>query len=187
MEAAISLRNGVKAAYSEAARRPVEKHPFPVGREFAESVGYPADWLDELPPGPAEVFAGVSNVGMRAPVAPGMTVMDLGCGGGLDSHVLLRRMGGAGRIFGIDFSEDMLRRTSGIPAISAAGEGLPLRDCSLDLAVVNGIFNLNPFRDRIFKELARVLRPGGRVFGAELVLNRELPVTFRAGEANWFS
>lgn len=183
-ETSQELREGVKEAYSAAAESPEGRHPFPVGREFAESVGYTGEWLELAG---AAVFAGVSNVGVTAPVEPGMTVLDVGCGAGLDSAVMARRMGGHGRVLGLDFSEEMLRKAAGTARVKAGAESMPLRESSVDLAVVNGIFNLNPFRTEIFRELARVVKPGGRVYGAELVLKGELSVTFQAGRANWFS
>jgi ubiquinone/menaquinone biosynthesis C-methylase UbiE len=71
--------------------------------------------------------------------------------------------------------------------VRSAAENLPVADATVDSVLVNGIFNLNPFRDEIFRELARIVKPGGSVFGAELVLQAPLPETSRAGAANWFS
>ena len=71
--------------------------------------------------------------------------------------------------------------------LRSAAERLPLADAGVDQVLVNGIFNLNPFRDEIFGELARIVKPGGSVFGAELVLQAPLPEKARAGAANWFS
>lgn len=184
---AAELREAVREAYSSAARRPESAHPFPVGRAFAESVGYPSPLLDQFPDSVTECFAGVSNVGVAAPVDVGMTVLDLGCGAGLDCLAVRSRLGSGVRLVGVDFSADMLRRARGVDTVQASAESLPLASGSLDLAMVNGIFNLSPFRADVFRELARVVKPGGRIYGAELILRAELPVTFRAGRANWFS
>jgi hypothetical protein len=78
------LRDKVRIAYSAAAEKPQEKHAFPVGRGFAESLGYPADLLDHLPAIASEAFAGVSNVSVSAEIPSGATILDLGCGAGLD-------------------------------------------------------------------------------------------------------
>lgn len=181
------LRTAVRDAYSDAARSPEGRHPFPVGRAFAESVGYGPALLQQIPDEVTSRFAGVSNVGAAAPVEPGMTVLDLGCGAGLDCMVVRSRCGPGLRLIGVDFSAEMLRHARGVNVVQASAEMLPLEDGGVDLAMVNGIFNLNPFRQEVFRELARVVKPGGRVFGAELILRAELPVTFRAGLANWFS
>jgi 2-polyprenyl-3-methyl-5-hydroxy-6-metoxy-1,4-benzoquinol methylase len=90
------LRRRVRDAYSAAAVRPGDNHAFPVGRGFAESLGYPAGLLDTLPPVCVEAFAGVSNVAVSADIPPGSRVLDVGCGAGLDSFIAARRAGPAG-------------------------------------------------------------------------------------------
>ena len=98
------LRDGVLSAYSAAAERPRDEHPFPVGRVFAASLGYPQNMLDDLPSVSADAFSGVSNVAIFADVPPSATVLDLGCGAGLDSLIAARRVGPHGRVIGMDFS-----------------------------------------------------------------------------------
>ncbi len=186
----------MRVAYSRAASNPDEKHPFPVGEEFALSVGYPREFLDTMPHTAIGGFAGVSNVSVFATLPAGATVIDLGCGSGLDSLIAAQRVGAEGRVVGIDFSEAMLNRASSslrelglanMMFLRSGAEQLPLADASVDRALVNGIFNLNPYRDEIFRELARIVKPGGCVFGAELVLQAPLPEASQAGAANWFS
>lgn len=195
MDRANTLREGVRLAYSAAAERPRDKHPFPVGREFAVSLGYPEELLTHLPPLCVEAFSGVSNVSVFAEIPVGATVLDLGCGAGLDSLIAAERTGSKGRVIGIDFSEAMLGRAR--RAAQEAGvynaefrladaESLPLGERSADVALVNGIFNLNPARDSILRELARVVRPEGTVYAAELILKEPLLPEERADEANWF-
>lgn len=190
------LRESVRTAYSAAADAPHAQHPFPVGAAFASDLGYPRELLRRLPDEAVDAFAGVSNVSMHAPLREGLVVIDLGCGAGLDSLIAAERVGRTGRVVGIDFSAGMLDRAqrsakrSGhrqIAFVRASAEQLPLRDSSVDVALVNGIFNLNPFRDQIFRELGRVVRVGGHVSGAELVLGSTLPEHLQSGSANWFS
>ena len=165
-----SLLLAVRGAYSHVAEDPEGEHPFPVGREFAESLGYPSELLNSLPPIAVDAFSGVLNLSLAAEVDEGSTVLDLGCGAGLDSLVLGRRVGTTGRVMGIDFSESMIKRAqkslessgASVGFVRAAAESLPLATESIDSALVNGIFNLNPHREALFEELARVLRPGGR-------------------------
>ena len=191
-----TLRDSVRVAYSRAASNPGEKHPFPVGEEFALGLGYPREILDTIPRTAIEGFAGVSNVSVFAALSGGGTVVDLGCGSGLDSLIAAQRVGAEGRVAGIDFSEAMLDRANSslrelgwanVMFLRSAAERLPLADACADKVLVNGIFNLNPFRDEIFGELARIVKPRGSVFGAELVLQAPLPESARAGAANWFS
>ncbi len=201
----IRLRDGVRRAYSAAARQPGDDHPFPVGRSFAESLGYPRELLDEMPLLAVDAFAGVSNVSVSADVSGGAVVLDLGCGAGLDSLIAARRAGPCGRVIGVDFSSATLDRAR--RAASEAGidnvvfcrgdaERLPMEDGGVDVALVNGIFNLNPARGAIFRELGRVVRPGGEAYTAELILRRpRRPLRkllrewlgVRENEADWFA
>jgi arsenite methyltransferase len=192
---ASSIRAGVHNAYSAAAERPSEPHPFPVGRRFAESIGYSAELLRSLPGDCVDRFAGVSNISLVAEIAPGATVLDLGCGAGLDSLIASRRVGPAGRVAAMDFSQAMLEHarrgaraagTENVVFCRADAEGLPLPAASIDVALVNGIFNLNPARECIFHELARVVRKGGTVYSAELILSAPLPPE-QQNAANWFA
>ena len=190
------LRDGVRRAYSEVAENPQAEHPFPVGRQFAESLGYPLDVLTDLPPVVIDAFAGVSNVAIFADIPPGVTVLDLGCGAGLDSLLAIRRAGPTGRVIGIDFSETMLGRArqaaaqigiNNVEFHQADAEELPFDDASFDIALINGIFNLNPVRDHIFRELGRVVRPNGAVYAAELILREPLPPEMQTSDTDWFA
>jgi SAM-dependent methyltransferase len=190
------IRAGVQRAYSAAAENPQAEHPFPVGRLFAESLGYSPEVLVGIPAAALEAFAGVSNVAVFADIPPGATVLDLGCGAGLDSLIAARQVGPTGQVIGLDFSPAMLRRArqaaieAGVTQVAFRqneAEALDLDDASVDLALVNGIFNLNPTRERIFHELARVVRPGGVVYAAELILREPLPPEVQASETNWFA
>jgi len=190
------LRAKVNGAYSAAATRPEQKHPFPIGRELAENLEYPSEVLDDVPYPSVEAFAGVSNVSLFAELPVGATVLDLGCGAGMDSIIAARRVGPTGRVTGIDFSEAMLARARAAKELvnlpylqfqQGDAEYLPLADESVDVALVNGIFNLNPKRKEIFSELVRVLRPQGRAYVAELILTRPLPEGDHASESNWFA
>lgn len=196
MLATEGLRHAVRDAYSAAADRPGDQHPFPVGRRFAESLGYPAELLNSLPAVAVEAFAGVSNVALFAEVDQGCTVLDLGCGAGLDSLIAARRAGPEGRVIGVDYSPAMLARTrraaleadaKNLELRLAEAQRLPLADAAVDVALVNGLFNLNRAREAIFGELARVVRPGGSVFAAELILVEPLPDEVRSCPTNWFA
>ena len=190
------LRDGVRRAYSAAAERPQDKHPFPVGRSFAESLGYPQDLLAALPPASLDAFSGVSNVAVFARIPAGAVVLDLGCGAGLDSLIAAQRVGPQGRVIGVDFSDAMLARARqaavelgvrNVEFYQADAEKLPIEDGLIDVALANGIFNLNPEREAIFDELARVVREGGAVYAAELILTEPLSPEVQASETNWFA
>jgi len=190
------LRDGVRRAYSAAAERPQDNHPFPVGRSFAESLGYPQDLLAALPCTSVDAFSGVSNVAVFARIPTGAVVLDLGCGAGLDSLIAAQRVGPQGRVIGVDFSDAMLARARqaavelavrNVEFYQADAEKLPIEDGLIDVALANGIFNLNPEREAIFGELARAVRQGGVVFAAELILQEPLPPDVKNNETNWFA
>lgn len=198
------VRSQVSQAYSAAAVQPEAKHPFPVGRQFAVSIGYPHELLLNVPADAVEAFCGVSNVSIFSKIPEGATVLDLGCGAGLDTLIAAKRAGPTGKVIAVDFSETMLERARKAAKLGAANvkfhradaESLPIEDASVDVALVNGIFNLNPARPSIFDELARVVRPGGAVYASEIVI-RDLPWvikpairliwSFRRNRSNWFA
>lgn len=190
------LREEVRNAYSTPARRPEEKHAFPVGRAFAESVSCAAELLDRLPAIASDGFAGVSNASLYADIPLGATVLDLGCGAGPDTLIAARRAASLGKVIALDYGAAMLDRARQAVAESgernvevreADAEHLLLADGQIDVAIVNGILNLNPSRGTIFRELARVISPGGTVFAAELIISSPLPPESRTSEADWFA
>jgi arsenite methyltransferase len=196
MQQEAEVRHKVRDAYSAAAVCPIETHAFPVGRQFAESLEYPAALLANLPAACVEAFAGVSNVSMFAEIPKGSVGLDLGCGAGLDSLIAADRTGSQGCVVGVDFSASMLSRArrsaleAGIGNVvfcQADAEKLPLRDESVTVVLVNGIFNLNVARQSIFRELGRVVRRGGAVYAAELILKQALPAEEQTSESNWFA
>ena len=190
------LLDKVREAYSEAADSPGDSHPFPLGFDFAMSIGYPEDLLRSLPRSSVDRFTGVSNVSVFAKIPAGSTVLDFGCGGGTDALIAAAKTGHTGRVYGVDFSPSMLSharagaaeaRAVNVDFREAEGQRIPFADGTFDVALVNGIFNLNPNRYGLFQELARVIRPGGALYGAEIVLREPMDKDEKAGLANWFS
>lgn len=190
-----AVRAAVRDRYSQVATTPTAEFTFPVGRAFAEAVGYPPDVLASLPPAAAAAFAGVACPVTHAELTPGETVLDLGCGGGLDSLYAGRCVGPRGRVIGVDFAPAMVARAqqslvdAGVPWVEARlgdGSRLPLPDAGVDAALVNGIFNLNPDKQELLTEVYRVLKPGGRLVAAEIILTAPLPPEEGHSLDDWF-
>jgi SAM-dependent methyltransferase len=189
------IQAAVAERYGQVAMLPGQKFNFPVGRKFAESVGYDPALLDRLPPGMWESFTGAGNPQPFVDAQPGESVLDLGCGAGLDLHLYAQKVGTAGRLIGLDLSQPMLDKAqrnlasvgiSNVEWLRAPADAIPLPDSSVDLVTANGIYNLSPDKDAVMREVARVLRPGGRTIFAEIVLQSELPHEIRRDIADWF-
>lgn len=193
MEPDVDLREQVHKVYDQVAIDPGAKHPFRVGRELAGRAEYPQEWLSTVPAASVDSFAGVACLPFVAEVPPDAALLDLGCGGGLDSLLMARKVRS---VVGIDFSAEMLARAQQSADAMAVGnvefrlgdaERIPAEPSAFDAALVNGIFNLNPARAEIFAELARVIKPGGVLWAAELILKGPLPPDVKPSREDWFS
>lgn len=189
------IKCAVAERYGQVASTPGQKFNFPVGRKFAESVGYPPELLDRLPAGMWESFTGAGNPQAFVDAKPGETLLDLGCGAGLDLYLYAQKIGPAGKLFGLDLAQPMLDKArnnlaavgiSNVEWLNAPADKIPLRDNSIDVATANGIYNLSPDKDAVMREVARVLKPGGRTIFAEIVLKSELPQEVRREIDDWF-
>jgi len=189
------IKAAVAARYGQVAAAPEGKFNFPVGRQFAESVGYVPAVLDRLPRSMWESFTGAGNPQPYVDAQPGETVLDLGCGAGLDLCLYAEKVGPAGKLYGLDLSKPMLDKARdnlrqvgirNVEWLHAAADAIPLSDGSVDLVTANGIFNLSPDKDAVMREVVRVLRPGGRTIFAEIVLTSELPADDRREINDWF-
>ena len=189
------IKRAVAEKYSEVARTPGGKFNFPVGRKFAESVGYQAEMLDELPATIWESFTGAGNPQPCVEPQPGETVLDLGCGAGLDLFLYAKAVGKGGKLYGLDMSQAMIDKArknleSGgirnVEFLNVSADTIPLPGASVDLVTANGIYNLSPDKDAVMREVYRVLKDGGRTVFAEIVLKSPLPEKARNNIDDWF-
>lgn len=180
-----TLRREIEAVYSRVATSPSEDFHFHRGPDYAASrLGYDAAELASLPPEVTASFAGVGNPHAIADLPEGTTVVDIGCGAGTDLLLAARRVGPAGRAIGIDMTEAMLTRAAAGARLAGltnveVHEGdatrLPLADASVDVVISNGVLNLVPDKPSAVAEMARVLKPGGRVQLADILIAETLP------------
>lgn len=179
-----ALRSEIAAVYSRVATSPDEPFHFHRGPQYAaERLGYVAADLASLPADVTASFAGVGNPHSIAPIPEGVAVVDIGCGAGTDLLLAARRVGPAGHAIGIDMTEAMRSRAAaGARAAGLANvevrEGdatrLPVDDHSVDVVISNGVLNLVPDKRAAIAEIARVLKPGGRVQIADILIAESL-------------
>lgn len=179
------LRNSVHLIYARVALDPSSVFSFHRGADYAcRCLGYDRDALISLPVEVTSCFAGVGNPLRAGPLRPGEIVADLGCGSGTDLLLAARAVGPAGRAIGIDINESMRERAErgarrgGYAQVRIRYGDLvdiPLRDRSVDVVQCNSVLYLVPQKDRAIAEIARILRPGGRLHLADVVVDLEFP------------
>lgn len=156
---------------------------------------YEPDELALVPGRAVRRALGVANHLRYAGIQPGQSILDIGCGGGIDTILAARHTGPSGRVIALDFLPEMLKRTAA--AVAEAGlrnvhliegemEAIPLPEASVDVVISNGVVNLSPRKSRVIAECARILRPGGRFCVADLTVDQDgLPPEILTQPAAW--
>ena len=178
------LREEVRKKYREVADTPTADFHFHTGRAHALRMGYPQSPLDQLPEEATEAFAGVANPFYWGLPQAGETVVDLGSGAGMDSFIAAIAVGPEGRVIGIDMTPEMIERSTrlarelGLDNVEfreGVIEDLPIDSGWADVVISNGVINLCPDKLGVYKEIHRVLKPGGRMTIADICVEKPVP------------
>jgi SAM-dependent methyltransferase len=179
-----SLRSAIQEEYRLVALEPQRGFHFHTGRPLAQLLGYPDEWLIDLPESSIESFAGTGNPFRLGAIKPGEKVLDVGSGSGFDSLIAARMVSPAGQVVGIDMTPAMIEKArsgaqeSGISNVEfrhGHAAALPVGDGWADVVISNGVLNLIPDKLAALQEMARVLRRGGRLQMGDILVQKAVP------------
>jgi SAM-dependent methyltransferase len=178
------LRARISEKYRDVAMSPELGFHFHTGAPLARMLGYADGVVAALPSGTVDSFAGTGNPFLFGDLHSGETVVDIGCGAGFDTLTAARQVGPAGRVYSIDMTAEMRAKTtagatamglSNVEVLEGFAESLPVSDGVADVVISNGVINLCPDKQAVFREMYRVLKPGGRIQVGDILVHREVP------------
>jgi arsenite methyltransferase len=188
------LRSAIQEEYELVASEPDRGFHFHTGWPLAKILNYEDEWLERLPATAIESFAGTGNPFSLGQLRPGECVVDVGCGAGIDSLIAAQMVSPTGQVVGVDMTPAMLdkaRRAAGEAGMDNAefrqgyGEALPVPDGWADVVISNGVLNLMPDKAVALQEMARVLKPGGRLQIADILVDKPVPDSARQKIELW--
>ena len=190
----VSILDAVQHMYKDVASCPTKEFHFPTGHGACLYVGYPEGELDALPASAVESFAGVGYPFLADVIQPEDTVVDIGSGSGVDVLIAGLRTGSAGLVYGVDMTSAMIAKAERninmagmdhVHILKGRADDVPLDNASADVVTSNGVINLVPNKEKAFREIHRILRPGGRVQIADIVLSKPVSNTSKADPQLW--
>jgi len=188
------LRSAIQEEYAVVANEPQRGFHFHTGRALARMLGYEEAWLTDIPEATIASFAGTGNPFQLGAIEQGKHVVDVGSGAGMDSLVAARMVGPAGQVIGVDMTPAMLQKASAgareagfhnVEFREGFAEALPVPDDWADVVISNGVLNLMPDKDAVLREMARVLRPGGRLQIGDILVQVPVPEDAKADISLW--
>jgi arsenite methyltransferase len=180
--------------YAEVSISAAGKFQYPTGKEGARALGYDPAVIDSAPAQFFHSSCGVGNPFSLGKIAPGSTLLDFGCGAGFDLYVASKVLGERGRVCGIDLTEEMVQRARENLTLAGVAnfeikrvdsETIPYDDDFFDVTISNGVINLSPNKQTTFREIHRVLKPGGKLQLADVVLENEVPADLAGSAEAW--
>jgi SAM-dependent methyltransferase len=188
------LRRSIAEKYAEVATNPEAGFHFHTGRPLAVRLGYLDKIIDGLPAAVVESFAGTGNPFLFGELRPGERVVDVGCGAGLDTLIAAQQVEARGRVVAVDMTAEMRAKTqqgalelglTNIDVREGFAESLPVDDDWADVVISNGVVNLCPDKRAVFREMFRVLKPGGRIQIGDILVHKEVPQSAKDDIALW--
>jgi SAM-dependent methyltransferase len=177
------LREAIRTEYGQVASEPGRGYHFHTGRKLARLLGYDDAWLGGVPEGTIAAFAGTGNPFSLGTLRAGERIVDVGCGAGIDSLIAARMVGPSGAVVGVDMTPAMLDRArtsaaeggfANVHFHEGLAESLPVADGWADVVISNGVLNLFPDKLAGLQEMARVLKPGGRLQVGDILVQKSV-------------
>lgn len=188
------LRRFIAEKYAEVATNPEVGFHFHTGRPLAQKLGYASELFGRLPATNVESFAGTGNPFLFGDLRATERVVDVGCGAGFDTLIAAQQVGPNGRVVAVDMTAEMRAKTAegaremnlgNVEVREGFAESLPVADGWADVVISNGVVNLCPDKRAVFKEMLRVLAPGGRIQIGDILVHKEVPQDAKDDIALW--
>ncbi len=188
------ILSAVRKKYSQVSASAKGYFKYPVGKEGARVLGYDNRLFEDMPEELLASFCGVGNPFATNPIKEGSIILDIGCGAGFDLFVASHFVGEQGKVAGVDLTGEMIDRArTNIAALNVknaevhlvSSELLPFAGDTFDNVISNGVINLSPSKQELFAEVFRVLKPGGRLQFADIILEKPLPAHLAASVESW--
>jgi arsenite methyltransferase len=189
------IQESIRQKYSKVATSPDGHFRYPTGLAALETLDYPREMIRDLSRNILFSYCGVGNPFKLGTINSGETILDIGCGAGVDTLIAAIMVGSEGKVVGIDMSPEMIEQATenlmktdikNVIFQEASAEELPFSDQSFGVVISNGVFNLIPDKMKALAEVFRVLKPRGRLMIADQILTGQLPEDTKARIESWF-